>query len=84
MIDGSLTEKIDKLITDVAVMKAEQAIVFPPLKKMLDDHETRIRLQERATENIKTKVAIAGATGGVLGGGFITVLIAFIFKQLHL
>lgn len=80
MESATLTEKLDKLITDVAVMKAEQAILFPPLKKMLDDHETRIRATEKATENIQTKVGMAGAAAGTI----MSVVVAWIWSKFHL
>ncbi len=80
MEQATLTEKLDKLITDVAVMKAQQELILPPLSKMLEDHESRLRSQEKVTENLKTKVAIAGS----VSGGFMGVLIAFIYSKLHL
>ena len=79
METATLTEKLDKLITDVAVMKAQQEIILPPLKTMLEDHETRLRTQEKVTENIRTKVGLAGG----VAGGFMGVVIAFIYNKLH-
>ncbi len=80
METATLTEKLDKLITDVAVMKAQQELILPPLKKMLDDHEDRIRTQERITENIKTKVGIAGG----VAGSAMSLLMAWVYSKLHL
>lgn len=69
-----LAEKIDKIADDVSFMKGEQSQYLPSIKEMLRDHEERMQDQEKITENIRTKIGIAGATAG----GLMAIIIAYL------
>jgi len=74
---ATLEEKIDKIAEDSAYMRGRWDSTIPSLQRLIEDHEKRIQANEKTTENITTKVGLAGA----LSGTIFSAIIMWIFKR---